>query len=251
MFEIDKQKFGAFVAELRREKGYTQKELVQQLFLSDKAVSKWETGASLPDTALLIPLAERLGVSVTELLTCRRINQETPIDAGEVEDLIQTAITLSDEKSQRAYQTKTRWPLLYLCALLIGGASTLFCYLHQLLGSTTCTVLLLGTLFGGYFCLAVRTRLPAFYDENRCGFYYDGPFRMNVPGLAFTNANWPYIVRVGRIWCCCIIALYPLANLILAAIHATFWREYELYIALASMLGGLFIPLYLVGRKYQ
>ena len=66
MFEIDKKKFGAFVAELRREKGYTQKELSEKLFLSDKAVSKWETGASIPDTTLLVPLSELLGVSVTD-----------------------------------------------------------------------------------------------------------------------------------------------------------------------------------------
>ena len=46
MFEIDKQKLGAFVAGLRREKGYTQKELADRLFISDKAVSKWETGVS-------------------------------------------------------------------------------------------------------------------------------------------------------------------------------------------------------------
>ena len=49
MFRIDNQKFGAFVAELRREKGMTQKELAERLFVSDKAVSKWERGLSLPD----------------------------------------------------------------------------------------------------------------------------------------------------------------------------------------------------------
>ena len=46
MFEIDKKKFGTFVSELRREKGYTQKELAEKLFISDKAISKWETGVS-------------------------------------------------------------------------------------------------------------------------------------------------------------------------------------------------------------
>lgn len=46
MFAIDKKKFGAFVSELRKEKGYTQKQLAEKLFLSDKAVSKWETGIS-------------------------------------------------------------------------------------------------------------------------------------------------------------------------------------------------------------
>ena len=68
MFDIDKQRFGEFLAALRREKGLTQKELAQRLYLSDKAVSKWERGLSLPDVTLLIPLSQALGVTVTELL---------------------------------------------------------------------------------------------------------------------------------------------------------------------------------------
>lgn len=46
MYELDKEKFGAFVAQLRKEKGYTQKELAERLYISNKAVSKWETGVS-------------------------------------------------------------------------------------------------------------------------------------------------------------------------------------------------------------
>ena len=46
MFTIDKQKFGAFVAQLRKERGMTQREVAEHLHLSDKAVSKWETGVS-------------------------------------------------------------------------------------------------------------------------------------------------------------------------------------------------------------
>lgn len=61
MFNIDKKKFGAFVAALRKEKGITQKELSEQLCISDKAVSKWETGVSLPDTVLLIPAGKSVG----------------------------------------------------------------------------------------------------------------------------------------------------------------------------------------------
>ena len=51
MFEIDKAKFGAFVAQLRKEKGLMQKELAEKLYVSDKAVSKWERGLSIPDVA--------------------------------------------------------------------------------------------------------------------------------------------------------------------------------------------------------
>ena len=46
MYQLDKERFGRFVAELRREKGLTQKQLAQSLCISDKAVSKWETGVS-------------------------------------------------------------------------------------------------------------------------------------------------------------------------------------------------------------
>ena len=47
MHEIDRKAFGAFISSLRREKGLTQKELAEKLYISDKAVSKWETGGSL------------------------------------------------------------------------------------------------------------------------------------------------------------------------------------------------------------
>ena len=47
MYEIDKEAFGAFLARLRREKAMTQRDLAERLFVSDKAVSKWERGGSL------------------------------------------------------------------------------------------------------------------------------------------------------------------------------------------------------------
>lgn len=46
-FELNKQAFGSFLAQLRREKGWTQKDLAERLYVSDKAVSKWERGESL------------------------------------------------------------------------------------------------------------------------------------------------------------------------------------------------------------
>ena len=57
MYELNKIAFGSFLAQLRREKGMTQKELAATLYVSDKAVSKWERGQSVPDISLLVPLA--------------------------------------------------------------------------------------------------------------------------------------------------------------------------------------------------
>ncbi len=61
---------------LRKEKGITQKELADAICVSDKTVSKWENGNSLPDTSMLLVLCHELEVSVNELLNCERIPPE-------------------------------------------------------------------------------------------------------------------------------------------------------------------------------
>lgn len=60
---------GSTVRELREKKKLTQKQLAEMLCVSDKTISKWETGRGLPDISLLEPLASALGISVAELLS--------------------------------------------------------------------------------------------------------------------------------------------------------------------------------------
>ena len=85
MYELDKAAFGSFLAQLRREKGMTQRELAADLYVSDKAVSKWERGLSVPDISLLVPLAEILNVTVAELLRGRRVEEEQRFTREETE----------------------------------------------------------------------------------------------------------------------------------------------------------------------
>ena len=59
---------GEIIKRLRENKNITQKELADKLYISDKTVSKWETGKGFPDISLLEPLASTLGISVIELL---------------------------------------------------------------------------------------------------------------------------------------------------------------------------------------
>lgn len=73
---MNNKKTGEFISSLRKELGFSQKDLAEKLNITDKAVSKWETGRSVPDVSMLIPLAEVLGVSVTEILKGERISQQ-------------------------------------------------------------------------------------------------------------------------------------------------------------------------------
>ena len=70
---MDQYVTGAAIRELRQQKGLTQLQLAQLLSVSDKAVSKWETGKGYPDITLLEPIADAFGISVTELISGNRI----------------------------------------------------------------------------------------------------------------------------------------------------------------------------------
>ena len=65
---------GAVIKELREKHGFTQSDLAERLNVSDKTISKWETGKGYPDIVLLEPIAKTFGVSVTELLSGQAVN---------------------------------------------------------------------------------------------------------------------------------------------------------------------------------
>ena len=67
---------GDTIRSLREKRGYTQRQLAEKLLVSDKAVSKWETGKGLPDITLIEPLAAALGVSIVELLSGEHIQNQ-------------------------------------------------------------------------------------------------------------------------------------------------------------------------------
>lgn len=117
---MDNQKTGYFIAKLRKARQMTQKDLATRLHVTDKAVSKWERGLSLPSVDLLAPLSRELGVSVMELLDGQR-REEASID-------LQTANHILEETIRRLEKIVRRkrtillliFLLLLLCARISG-----------------------------------------------------------------------------------------------------------------------------------
>lgn len=73
---MDQVKIGKFISDVRKAKGYTQKQLSELLGISDKTISKWECGNGFPEASLLLPLCNELEITVNELLTGERISQQ-------------------------------------------------------------------------------------------------------------------------------------------------------------------------------
>ncbi len=79
---------GKFIASCRKEKGLTQAQLAEKLNITDRAVSKWETGKGMPDTSIMLELCNILGVTVNELLSGERIemnNYEEKVNENLIE----------------------------------------------------------------------------------------------------------------------------------------------------------------------
>ena len=69
---MNQEKIGSFISTLRKEKQLTQEQLGEKLGVSQKSISRWETGKNMPDISLLKPLAMELGITVSELIEGER-----------------------------------------------------------------------------------------------------------------------------------------------------------------------------------
>lgn len=87
---MNQEKIGKFIAECRKENGFTQTALAEKLGITDRAVSKWENGKSLPDPSIMLELCALLEITVNELLTGEKVNMESYRERAE-KNLIELA----------------------------------------------------------------------------------------------------------------------------------------------------------------
>jgi len=81
---MDQIKVGAFLKALRREKGITQEQLAEELGVSGRTISRWETGNNMPDISLLVEIAEYFDVSIPEIIKGERKSEDMKEEAKEV-----------------------------------------------------------------------------------------------------------------------------------------------------------------------
>lgn len=120
---MDCKKVGTFIAEQRKMQNMTQKELANQLYVTDKAVSKWERGICFPDISSIIPLSEILNISPSELLNGEK-------DFTNARDFTEHALTDSIELFENVQKKKAL--LIHTKYILILTLLALFliCFYH-------------------------------------------------------------------------------------------------------------------------
>lgn len=96
---MDQIKIGKFIAQMRKEKSLTQRELADILCISDKTVSKWENGKGMPEVSLMMPLCEALDITANELLSGERLSQDDYI--RKAEENIMTLVKEREESKKK------------------------------------------------------------------------------------------------------------------------------------------------------
>ena len=107
---MDQIKIGRFIAERRKLQGLTQAQLAEKLNITDRAVSKWETGRSLPDAALMLALCEILGISVNEFLSGEKVTMENNQEKNE-----QLLLEMAKEIERK---NKTIWSAMWIIMIV-------------------------------------------------------------------------------------------------------------------------------------
>lgn len=241
MSEIDCEKFGAFLQTLRKEKNMTQQELGEKLFVSNKTVSKWERGASLPNIGLLLPLAALFDVTVTELLE------------GERSKMVDATLSPTPAPVEHIMQ---RWHkgwcvscgvvsvLTLLGVWLVAREAPMFLKDIAMLSA----MMLLCAI---WLCVFAKDRLPTYYDTNRIGFVTQGIFRINLAGLAINNGNWSQILIVLRSYMLGTAVLVPFVCLAVSHIGGiALWERLQTPFVWCVM-GAMVLTLYYVGKRYE
>ena len=118
---MNQTEIGEFIAKCRKEKKLTQAQLAERLNITDRAVSKWETGKSMPDSSIMLELCEILGITVNDLLSGEKIDMESYEKKAD-ENLI--ALKRKDENNMTKNVIIS---LLFSVTLLIGIMVCLIC----------------------------------------------------------------------------------------------------------------------------
>ena len=113
---MDQVKIGKFIAGKRKGKNLTQAQLAERLNITDRAVSKWETGRSLPDSSVMVELCELFGITVNELLTGEDLEMKNYNEKAE--------LNLIEMKKQKEASDKR----LLAVEIVIGIVSILFLF---------------------------------------------------------------------------------------------------------------------------
>lgn len=162
---MDQIKTGKFIAQMRKEHGLTQTQLADKLLISNKTVSKWETGKGMPEVSLMLPLCEALGINVNELLTGEKIPTENYKEKAE--ENIMNIMREKEESIRKIIISASTCAITLLAGvtlILVAGIFNMETWQRILLSVIAAVVIFGGIAIGAYTNMGAGT-----FECKHCG----------------------------------------------------------------------------------
>lgn len=168
---MDLSKIGKFIAEQRKKQGMTQAELAEKLYITDRAVSKWETGKSMPDSSIMLDLCKTLNISVNDLLSGEVVTKMDNYN----EKLEQNLLEMIKEKEKADRRLLTlEWVIGILSILVLLIPIMIASYVPNLEDWQRIIIVFSGVIpcFVGFFSAVKIEQIAGYYECKHCGYRY-------------------------------------------------------------------------------
>ena len=185
---MNQEKIGRFIAELRKEKNLTQQELADKLNITDRAISHWENGRSMPDAGVILDLCKILNINVNELLSAKKIKEEKYNERAE-ESLLEMRREIETQNKRILTLNKIIINLSIIIFVVIGLAAT-FIEMSMLIRNIIFAVDLVMLILVGFFTLNILQK-TGYYECQECKHQYIPRYtQMFFSMSGITNTNW-------------------------------------------------------------
>ena len=164
---MDQIKIGRFIAACRKRANLTQLQLADKLGITDKAISKWERGITMPDTSIMLELCDILGISVNELLSGEKINMENSSQKNE-QLLLDMAKEL-EKKNKTIWSSMWAIMIVSMTALIAGIFIAAFLIPEGVWQLVTILCVCVLFLIPCFYALKLEVSVGAYKCQN-CGY---------------------------------------------------------------------------------
>ena len=193
---MDAKSIGQNISRLRKKCGITQNELAEKIGVSDKAVSRWESGRGFPDTTLILPLCNILEITANELLSGKLLPTDKEYREISEKNLIE--ITKLYEKNTKNLLT-TEW-IIATFSIIILLASCLFFEFTNLPLAIKIVILCFGFItafIGLYFCMLIEMKV-GFYECGHCKENFIPKFSQIFLAMHFGRTRYMKCPKCGK-----------------------------------------------------
>ena len=178
---MNQEKIGKFIARVRKEKNMTQQELANKLNITDRAISHWENGRSMPDAGIMLELCKLLDINVNELLSAKKIIKESYNEQAE-ENLLEMSREI-ESKNKKILILNRIITFLGVVIYLLIVLSTILIEMPMVIRNTIMALALVILLLFGVYNLNI-IRKTGYYECQECKHQYIPTFNQMFFGMS-------------------------------------------------------------------